>query len=228
MIIFGHRGAKNRKPENTIASFQEAKKFTNAVELDVYRVQSGELVVIHDEPVNRTPDGLEAVCEMTYAEIQARMAPRGIEVPRLFDVLVAVGSSCLFNIELKNPGTGVAVGKLISNFIRHREEESWKETDFIVSSFNHFELLEFHKHSPSIRFGALIGHLPIDLAASPQTMGAYSIHPCVDFISQALVDDAHARGLQVYVYTVNTLIELERLRAMGVDGVFTDFPDRLK
>lgn len=225
MKIIGHRGARGLKPENTLPSFLEGIKYTKAIELDVYCV-GGKLVVIHDNTVDRTTNGKGWVEEMTFEQLRKLDAGGGVQIPTLQEVLDAVGSDTYVNIELKGVGTAQAVAKVISAYVRHKE--GWDFHDFIVSSFNHPELVKFKRLCPEAYIGVLFCGVPVNLAQYAKDMGAFSINLDRDFVTQELVDSAHSLGLNVAVYTVNDQDEANRLKAKGVDAIFTDYPDRIK
>lgn len=225
MIIFGHRGARGLKSENTLPSFTEGLKHTKAIELDVYACKTGELVIIHDDTVDRTTNGHGYVIEMTFDQLRQLDAGAGAQIPTLQEVLDLATNVSLVNIELKGPGTAIPVAELIRHYVETRQ---WTYENFIVSSFNHVELAAFKKICSEVRIAALICGILLDLAQCATILNAYALNPSLEFISQDLVDDAHNRGLKVFVYTVNTQADLNRLKALGVDGIFTDFPDRIK
>lgn len=227
MQIFGHRGARGIIFENTLPSFREGIKYTKAIELDVYFVDV-QLIVIHDNTVDRTTDGKGWVEEMTFAELRKLNAGGGAQIPTLQEVLETVGSDVLVNIELKGEGTAEAVAKVIHGYVRHKSDKGWDNGDFLVSSFNHPELAKFHALAPDVRIGVLFCGVPVNLAQYAKDMGAYSLNLDRDFVTKELVENAHELGLKVLVYTVNDQDEANRLKAKGVDGIFTDYPDRIK
>ena len=96
-----------------------------------------------------------------------------------------------------------------------------------MSSFNHYELLEFSSCCPEVKIGAIIAGIPIGYAECAEKVKAYSFHTSKEFTNQALIDDAHLRGMQVYVYTVNDHEDIQIMKDMGVDGIFSDYPDRV-
>ena len=98
---------------------------------------------------------------------------------------------------------------------------------FLVSSFNHHELKRFKELMPVVRIGALITAIPRDYAKFGQDLNAWSVNLCIEFINQAFVDDAHNRGLKVLVWTVNHPEDIQRMKSLGVDGIFSNFPDRI-
>lgn len=222
---FGHRGAAGYEPENTIKSFKKALELNvDAVELDVYVCKSGELVVIHDDKVDRTTDGEGYVIEKTLDELRSLDAGNGEKIPILSEVFDLINKQVKINIELKGAGTAKPVYELIENYV---EEKDWKYDDFIISSFNHYELKKFNRLNPEVKIGALITGIPIGLAEFAEKVNADSVNLCIEFINQEFVDDAHNRGMKVNVWTVNDLDDIERMKNLNVDGMFSNFPDRL-
>jgi glycerophosphoryl diester phosphodiesterase len=222
-MIIGHRGAKAYEPENTLRSFEAAIQMgVDMVELDVHVLPGGEVVLMHDNKINRTTNGEGYIFEQTYDVVRKLDAGQGEHIPTLQEVLDLVNRRVLVNIELKGPGTATAVAVIIKDYIAHK---GWKPSDFLVSSFNHPELVEFHHLCRSIKIAALTSVVPLGYAEFAQEMGAVAINPDREFVSQKLVDDAHKRGLKVYVHTVDDSDDIERMVMMGVDGIFTNCPD---
>ncbi|RJO59222.1 glycerophosphodiester phosphodiesterase [Candidatus Parcubacteria bacterium] len=226
-LKIGHRGACGYEPENTLRSIKKALGLgVDMIEFDVYVCKSGELVIIHDDTVNRTTNGQGFVIEMTFEELRRLDAGKGEKIPTLQEVLNLINGQVQVNIELKGAGTAEPVAKVMKDYLS-KSLTSWTPEHFLVSSFNHFELQTFHRIIPEIKLGALICALPITLAQFAQDLGAYSLNPSIEFLNQAFIDDAHNRGLKVFVYTVNLPEDIARMKAMDVDGVFSNFPDRL-
>ena len=97
----------------------------------------------------------------------------------------------------------------------------------IVSSYNQRELYKVGKVDPAVSTGVLIRGIPLDNAAIGSKFNAYSIHCSVQFIDQELVDDAHNRGMKVFVFTVNYPDQVELMFKLGVNGFFSDYPERV-
>ena len=225
IIKIGHRGAKGYITENTIESFYKAMELgVDAIELDVQVCQSGELVVFHDHRVERLTDGIGRIEELDYKYLKKLDVGNGTSIPTLEQVMDIVDNKIIINIELKSYGTATKVANLIEIYLR---THAWSKHNFMISSFNHIELLQFKKLCPEINIGALTANIPTKLALFAEELGAYSINISLEFINQAYVDDAHKRGLKVYVYTVNHPKDIVLCKAMGIDGIFSDFPDRL-
>lgn len=225
MLKIGHRGAMGYEPENTLRSFKKGLELgVDMVELDVYALKTGELVVIHDDKVDRTTDGHGYVMDKTFEEIKSLDAGDGEKIPTLQEVLELVDKKVQVNIELKGEGTAQPVAKVIDQYIK---DKGWSGDHFIVSSFDHYELKEFNSLKPEIRIGALITGIPIGYCDYAEKVNAYSVNLNLEFINQKFVDDAHGRGLKVFVYTVNDKDDINRMKDLGVDGLFSNFPDRI-
>jgi glycerophosphoryl diester phosphodiesterase len=225
MLKIGHRGAMGYAPENTLKSFQKGLDLhVDMVELDVYVCKSGELVVIHDDKVDRTTNGHGYVIEKVLSELRSLDAGQGEKIPLLTEVFDLINRQAKINVELKGAGTAAPVAVLIEEYVKNK---NWQYDDFAVSSFNHYELQAFNKLIPQIAIGALITGIPIGYAEFAEKVGAASVNLNIEFIDQAFVDDAHQRGLKVFVFTGNDPDDIKRMKQLGVDGMFSNFPDRL-
>ena len=226
MLIIGHRGAAGYEPENTLRSFQKAIDLgVDMIEFDVYVCRSGEVVVIHDDRLERTTNGSGYVIEKTFQELRQLDAGGGEKIPTLEEVLDLVAGKTKVNIELKGPNTARAVWTVAERYLQERKFE---ERDFLISSFNHWELKEFQKLNPRIKLGALLEGIPLTLAQFGEDLGAYSVNLGLDFVNQEIVNDAHRRGLKVFVWTVDHSEDMKKVISWGVDGIFSNYPDRVK
>lgn len=223
MLCIGHRGAKGHLPENTLASIQKALALgANFIEIDVYNIE-GHLAVFHDNRFERTTDGEGYIQSQTFEYLRTLDAGNGERIPTLLEVCHLLDAKACLNIELKGPGTAAPVAALINKLVK----QGWNKQAFLVSSFDHRQLLEIRRLDEDILRGALMCALPVDDTKFAEDLGAFSVHPSLEFIDQRYIDDAHARGMEVYAYTVNHLEDIEKMAALGVDGVFTDYPDRV-
>jgi len=223
LLCIGHRGAMGHAPENTLSSIRKALELgVNSVEVDVYYID-GHLLVFHDDRLERTSDAAGYLEEQSFEYLRTLDAGDGQRIPTLEEVCEEVDSKACLNIELKGAATAAPVVELISRYV----EKGWHKDSFLVSSFNHRELLAVKRLDEDIKLGALIRALPVDDAKFAQDLGAFSVNPALDFIDQRFVDDAHDRGLKVYVYTVNHPEDINKMYRLGVDGVFSSFPERV-
>jgi len=223
MIVIGHRGSAGNEPENTLKSIVRAvEDGADVVELDVHLTKDGRLAVIHDAEVNRTTNGKGKVADMTLEELGLLDAGKGEKVPSLEEAIEAVDQRIPINIELKALGTAQAVRDLIEFYVT----EGWNRRDFMVSSFEHNELHFFSSIAPDVKIGVLTGEVPFKYAKYAEALGAYSVNISHDAASPAFIEDAHKRGIRVFVWTVNELEDMALMEKMGADGIITDFPGR--
>ncbi|MDO5500200.1 MAG: glycerophosphodiester phosphodiesterase family protein [Propionibacteriaceae bacterium] len=227
--IWAHRGASAYAPENTLPAFALAEELgADGIELDVQLSADGEVVVIHDETLDRTTDAGGRIAELSLAEIRRADASGGAgertPVPTLAEVLAAVRPGrMVVNVELKNltefyPGLERAALDVIA--------ASGMADRVIVSSFNHWSLKTVQQLAPAMRVGLLLSdgiYLPWEYAAD---FGAAAIHPHWGFLRvPGLVDYAHAAGVAVHAWTVNAEADLVAVIGAGVDAVITNHPD---
>lgn len=224
LLCFAHRGASGHEPENTLSAVEKAIDLgADWIEVDVYAVER-ELIVIHDERLDRTTNGTGLVMDTTLECLRSLDAGKGQRVPTLREVFDCVDRRAGINVELKGSETAGLVVSLINEYVTAWK---WRSDQFIVSSFHRRELGKVRKLDPDIRIGIVIGgfHRPYKKFVTQFT--TYSVHPRVDLVNADFVRTAHERGLKVFVYTVNHPEDIARMAAVGVDGIFTDFPERV-
>jgi len=217
-LIVGHRGAAGLEPENTLRSFARAIDIgVDAVELDVYCVD-GQLVVIHDDTLERTTNGRGPVMDTSFAALRRLDAGAGEVIPTLEDVIELVAGRVAINVELKGDGTAAPVARCI---------ERQPNAEILVSSFEHAELGRFRRESPNALVAPLF-HKPspqmFDIAAA---LGAWSINVSGRIATPALLSEIAERGYRSLVYTINDSAIARALRDGGAGGIFTDYPDRM-
>jgi len=224
MLNIGHRGAKGYFPENTLLSINKAIELgADWVEIDV-RWLDGEIIVFHDADVDRTTDGSGLLQNYSYKELKQLDAGGGENVPTLKDVIQEINGRVGLIIELKS----LAVAKPVADLLRQLSDNDWKNKKLIVSSFNMGALKQVFELSPNIQLGVLVKQnikTGFDWAAK---LKAHSLHVSLTFISREIVEKAHFLGLKVYVYTVNELNDIKQMRKINIDGIFCDYPDRVK
>ncbi|MBU1310282.1 MAG: glycerophosphodiester phosphodiesterase [Gammaproteobacteria bacterium] len=224
MQIIAHRGASGDYPENTLLAIEQAiTQGADAVEIDVFAVQ-GELIVIHDHHLARTTNGSGSIYQHNLAQLQQLDAGLGQRIPTLWQVLQLLAPTTLWlNIELKGDNT---VAPLLPLLERAKHELEFDPSRLLISSFNHHLLAALKLQLPALKLGALTASMPVDYAAFAQQLQADSVNCDVSFINQAFVDDAKARSLKVYVYTVDQADDIARMAQYGVDGIFSNYPAR--
>ncbi|HHQ4705023.1 TPA: glycerophosphodiester phosphodiesterase [Aeromonas hydrophila] len=223
MQIIAHRGASGLAPENTLKAIRLALALgAGAIEIDV-QLADGELWVFHDRRLERCTDGDGVLTAQSRAYLASLDAGEGEGIPTLWQVIEAIAGQAELHIELKGAQTADEVARLTR---RAEAELGFAPTQWVVSSFHHPELARFAALRPDIRLGALTSTIPLTLAKFAAELGAWSLNCDVDFVDQSLVQDAHDHGLKVLVYTVDEPADQAMLAAIGVDGIFTNRPDR--
>ena len=225
LLCIGHRGAKGHAPENTLRSFRKAIELgVDMVEVDVHS-HPQELLVLHDHRLERTVDGRGRVAESDLSYIRGLDAGEGEHIPTVGEVIECIDGRVQINFELK---TGTGTARLLADELQRQQAAGRIRLDqVLVSSFDHHELLAMSQHLPEVRLGALYAGVPLDLAADAERLGAWSAHLHSEFCPQTFIADARRRGLKVLIYTANEADDIERLSRLGVDGLFTDYPERV-
>ena len=225
MLIFAHRGASGVEPENTLRAIKAALDANvDGVEIDLHEVD-GKLLVIHDRWLHRTTSGTGQIYQHDYEHLRSLDAGHGETIPTLDEVFALVAGRCKINLELKGINNLNLLYFYIDNAI---ENTNLKIEDVLLSSFNHRLLYAINQQRPEFAIGALTACYPLDYAKFAEQLNAYSVHLDVNFISKHFVSDAHQRGLKVFVYTVDEFEDIKTMKALGVDGIFSNFPTRSK
>ncbi|TDU28780.1 glycerophosphoryl diester phosphodiesterase [Panacagrimonas perspica] len=224
LLCIGHRGARGHAPENTLLSIETGIRLgADMIEFDVQLCQE-ELVVIHDPRLERTTNGVGRVEHVRFDYLRGLDAGKGQQIPTLHEVLRLVEGRIPLNVEIKSAG---GTGARIAAALRDAMHEGWSADQFLVSSFHLPELYEFKQAAPEIPIAALVCGVPLDWAACATELGAQALNVSEEFVDSRLIEDAHSRGLKIYAYTVNHPDDMSLLRDAGIDGVFSDYPDRV-
>ena len=225
LLRLGHRGACGYAPENTIASFQKAIELgVDMIEFDVRLCKTGEVVVLHDEKVDRMTNGHGAVSDLSLAEIQIFDVNGGGKIPTLAEALDAIDRKTKVVIELKHSEVVEPTATVVRAYIKER---GWTLDDILITSFDHYFLARFRELIPGIGLAAILAGVPIGYAEFGERLGAYSVNMAFPFLNREFVEDAHRRGLKVFAWTVNEPEDIAWVKALGVDGIFSNFPDRV-
>ncbi|MEC1261097.1 glycerophosphodiester phosphodiesterase [Bacillus swezeyi] len=230
--IFAHRGASGTLPENTMTAFEHAAAAgADGIELDVQMTKDGRLVVIHDEKLDRTTSLKGYIKDYTYEDMKQgdasyRFSEKTgfVAVPTLEEVFDwAAKGDFLLNVELKNSivryeGMEEKVMSLI---------EAYNLQDrIILSSFNHESLALCSRINPDIELAALF----MDVLYQPEQyidmIPASGFHPYRRSMSEDTIQNAHLKQKAVRPFTINREEDMKKLIEAGVDGFFTDFPEK--
>jgi glycerophosphoryl diester phosphodiesterase len=226
--VVGHRGAMGHCPENTLASFERGLELgADWIELDVHVSRDGELIVIHDETLERTTNGHGAVREHTLAELKLLDAGNGQRIPTLDEVLAwARTRNTIVDIEIKNAPffyEGIEAA-LVSALERHQMTDQ-----VIVISFDHVAVRRVRALQPRVVTGVLYVGRPSDAGVSmARAAGADAVLPHWAYVTAEDVATAHAAGLAVAPWASSDPEILRHLIACRVDAIGTNHPDVLR
>jgi glycerophosphoryl diester phosphodiesterase len=231
VLAIAHRGASGYAPENTLAAFRRALALgVSFIETDLQLTRDAHFVAIHDDTVNRTTTGQGAVQQMTLAELRRLDAGSwfgsefmGERVPTLLEILEFSGKhDVVFYLELKPGGFWGGEHALISAL-----RDSGEIQRAVVISFDPAILQALRRIEPTIMTGLLFnGQLenPFETAIE---IGVRQLAVKGNFVTPNLLTEAHKRDLQVVCWTINNLAHMRLLAGAGVDGIMSDYPDRL-
>lgn len=230
--VWGHRGASGYRPENTMEAFELAiKQGADGIELDVHTSADGQLIVIHDETVDRVTDGTGLVGEKTLKELKdlkvsTPAEPEGIyRIPTLQEVLDLMRTTdMMVNIELKNsicfyPGMEEKVLKAV--------KEAKMEEQLIYSSFNHYSLLQLKQLDQNVQTGILFSDGWVNPAMYAKNLGINAVHPAVYHLKYPQFrEEVKRAGLKTHVWTADKPEHIQLVKEAGAEAVITDYPDR--
>jgi glycerophosphoryl diester phosphodiesterase len=223
-MIIGHRGAMGYETENTLASIDKAVALgAPMIEIDVFQIASGELVVFHDNELDRLSNASGPITSFTWEALQEVVLEGGHSIPLLTTVLDQLAGRAALNIELKGPYTAGPVASLLKDYL---SRDVWVEQNLIISSFDWTLLLETRELLPEISIGVLTEAHPLDAIPIAKQLSAVAINPYYKDLDAAIVAQIHAAGFKVYTWTVNAPEDLKNAKILGVDAVFTNYPDR--
>ncbi len=246
-LVIAHRGGGGQFPENTVYAFERSAALgVDILEMDVHETSDGALVVVHDSKVDRTTDGSGEVRKMTLDEVRKLdagfrfttdggatfpMRGKGIRIPTLQEVFDALPDK-LFNIEMK-PESETMPAALCS-LVRERS----LATHVIVASASRSNLERFRSACPEVATSGSFTEVTKFLVYEKSGLGA-SYSPDfsaiqtptrirnIDFVTADYLAAAHKLNVEVHVWIINDPADMERLIGLGVDGIMTDYPERL-
>jgi glycerophosphoryl diester phosphodiesterase len=235
-LCYAHRGARAYLPENTLPAFGLAYDLgAEGIECDVQRTRDGRLVIIHDGTVNRTTNGVGLVSSYTFEAIRALDAGRRRRIPAQIPTLeetlaLARSRGGLLNLEIKGESLPEAVATAEAAEPALAALDDAMRARVLVSSFEHPAVRLLKERLPWLRVATLYGGREWrsqGMIGAALDMGAEAIHPGLRLVTPELIQQAHAAGLRVNVWTANLFPTIRRLIQLGVDGVFSDYPERV-
>lgn len=225
ILNIAHRGASAAFPENTLLAFKQALKLSaNGIECDVHLCKSGEPVVIHDTTLERTTNGKGRVAAHTLAQLKKLDAGKGETIPTLKETIETINGRAVLFIEIKDKACAAPVARIVAHYAKQFGYEKLPVISFSVPT-----LLAVQKENPHILLGATPPQDRITAAFAKRAhdAGFYSVNPCIDRLTGSFVQHAHKLDLKVFCWTANTLAKIAKAKKLGVDGIISDYPDRV-
>lgn len=217
-----HRGASGYAPENTLAAFDKALGIgADMIEMDVRRTKDGELVVFHDSRISRVTNGRGSLKHLTYDEL-CSYDISGHNIPTLNEALLRVRGFCQVNIEIKERGLAEDVARIVKHHGMQQET--------LVSSFIHSELVIIKALDRNFRIAILLNSTPSSAKIAVKLalgIGAEALNVPLKVCSTRLVKIARREGIKINIWTVDEHEDILWLKEIGVDGIISNFPDRI-
>ena len=227
IMIIGHRGAMGHVAENTIPSIKKAMELgVDGIEIDVFRCKTGELVVFHDEKLDRLTNSSGLIESLELDSIKKITVLDQYRIPTLEEVLILIDGKVKLNIELKGQGTASPTNDIINQYIN---KEGWTNDKFIISSFKWDELEKIRSLNSLIPIAVLVNTRvnPIEALPFARKVKAIAINPNFKDLNQENIKEIQSNGFKVFPYTINELDDIERMIKLGVDAIITDYPERV-
>jgi len=242
VAVAGHRGASGHAPENTLVAFARAKELgADGIELDVQLSADGVPIILHDDTLFRTTNLGQQLrpTELTLARLKeldagSWFSPEfaGEKIPTLEEVFAEFGGKLGLNIEIKStPGFEADNG--IEQKIAELVRQYKLEDSALISSFDAERLASLNRYDPGLRLAFIYEFRPdryppdFDPIATAKSFNSVALHPSFRIVDRSLVERTHASGLKLNAWTVNEIADMERMVALGLDTITTNYPDRL-
>lgn len=225
VLKIAHRGASYYAPENTLEAFKKALKLkVDVVEFDVHHTKDGKLIVMHDDNVNRTTEGIGPIHNFSLKQIKKLHKPNGELVPTLQEVLDVLKNKCICKIDIKDKGT---VDKVIKLIKKNNMEDSVIVTCEVLSILKKIKKLSTNIKLEAGGFGYRKRISIKKIIEKAKSVKADIISPHYTIATKKLVNEAHKNKLKVHVWTVDKKSMIEKMKKIGVDGITTNFLDKI-
>jgi glycerophosphoryl diester phosphodiesterase len=222
-LRIAHRGASGYAPENTILAFKKALDLgCEGIEIDVRATSDGKAVVMHDEQLDRTTFGRGLVKHHTLAQLQQIRNKNANEcIPSLLETLQTINGACHLNIEIKEPE---AVADVLLSI---KESAGWKPGQIWISAFNWEILLDIKNQFPNLNLGVLTeSNLPKAIEFAKKH-NLFAVHPYHGLLNKHRCAALQSAGIRIFAWTVNDKAIINEMLHLGVDGIISDFPDKI-
>ncbi|MBI3359285.1 MAG: hypothetical protein HY201_00865 [Nitrospirae bacterium] len=219
-LNWGHRGASGHAPENTLLAFQTAMAMgADGIECDIRESRDGKSIIFHDATLKRIAGRSTPIHQLSLAEIRKIDAGDGERIPTLTELLINTPPDFLLNLEIKK----VRPEKLLNAIYRHNAQYR-----VLISAFDSAMLIRIRSLDSVISLGYLVDRkAECSVFKKANAMKAQALHFSRSLITENKIARVHREGFLVYAYTVDAPNQMSHFITIGMDGLFTNYPDRL-
>ncbi len=206
-VVCGHRGAMGHATENTLASIEKGIELkADMLEIDVFKIKTGEMVVFHDDDLDRITNAKGKIEEYTFEELRKVLVAGKHQIPTLQEVIETIDK------------------KVVEEY----KKKGWRNKDFFISSFRVGELQKMRSLSTEIAIGLLTYKDPIEtIIKTGKELKAQAINPYYKTLTAENVTVMKANNFKIYPWTVNEPVDIKNLQGLKVSGIITDYPERI-
>ncbi|MFV8370239.1 glycerophosphodiester phosphodiesterase [Flavobacterium sp. LB2R40] len=224
-VVCGHRGAMGHATENTLASIKKGIELkADMLEIDVFKIKTGELVVFHDDDLDRLTNAKGKIEDYTFDDLRKVLVSGKHQIPTLQEVIAVIDKKAVLNIELKGTNTATDTYRIIEEY----KKKGWSNKDFFISSFRIGELQTMRSLSKEIAIGLLTYKEPIEsIIKTGKELKAQAINPYYKTLTAENVAVMKANDFKIYPWTVNEPLDIKDLQELKVNGIITDYPERI-
>lgn len=230
-FVWAHRGASGYAPENTLEAFQKAIDLkADGIELDVQMTKDGQLVIIHDETVNRVSNTSGMVKDFIYEDLKKLNVNKKfpeygkVRIPTLKEVFLLIKNTELtVNVELKN---GIVFYENLEEKVMELVKKTGLQDRIVYSSFNHYSVLKLKKLDPAVKTGFLYEDGYLDMPEYAAKHGVEALHPALYNLQYPnFIKECKEKGIAVRAWTVNETDDMKMLCDNKIDAIITNYPD---
>ena len=226
ILNIGHRGAKGHVAENTIASIKKAIELgADGIEIDVFRCLTGEIVLFHDKTLDNLSNGTGYIEEKSLSELkELNILGSKHSIPTLEEVIKSIGQEVFLNIEIKGPDTSKGSLEMVNKYVKSGKI---KLSNILFSSFNWNELVKLRNLDSDVKIALITGEDPLEAISPALSLNAIAINPNYKKLNKDNVQKIFSSGLKIYTWTVNNKLDIIKVKSLKVNGIITDFPERI-
>lgn len=224
-VVCGHRGAMGHATENTLASIEKGIELkADMLEIDVFKIKTGEMVVFHDDDLDRITNAKGKIEEYTFDELRKVLVAGKHQIPTLQEVIETIDKKVVLNIELKGTNTATDTHRIIEEY----KKKGWRNKHFFISSFRVGELQKMRSLSTEIAIGLLTYKDPIEtIIKTGKELKAQAINPYYKTLTAENAAVMKANDFKIYPWTVNEPLDIKNIQELKVSGIITDYPERI-